>query len=541
MAYSRTAMASRIHEDHEAFQAPTLPTGKAKPQAQMTFEGHEEWVHGVAIIPRTHLVVTASSDKTLRLWDLVKGQQVGKPLLGHDEGVWTVAASPNGRWIVSGGIDGSILVWEVVTRKRVSVSFKGHKMGVSSVVFAPDSKTFASTSDDKTVCVWLRTTGEIVLGPLQVGSNGWSVSYSFDGSRLAAGTGEHIIIWNTSNGKELLKIEQQAVGVAFTPDGLRLVSGCIHHIRISDAVTGDIIKQFEAHTELIQSLAITPDGTKVASTSIDSTTRFFDLTTFEPIGQPLEHPDAVYCVAFSEDGQLVATGCDDALLRVWTVPESDSDKESKQDNRRRPRPSIPIEIIPRLESRSVRTGIPRGFFDDVERTYPPRRSANGGSPHAIRHSRIKDLVNRLPFRRQLQQAQNEEGRSRHWNGFSQFLRQRLSFRRPRQESQEVEVAAGRKFTRLAVVKLPEYKKVNDTRHVPRVQPGVSQNTIVNDPLPESSDIDSLPDVHWLKAFLCYYSCWSHGRLRMPPRWRLERVDLHRRDHTTSRAGAHVVH
>ncbi|KAG2757440.1 WD40 repeat-like protein [Suillus brevipes Sb2] len=330
MAYSPTAMASRIHEDHEAFQAPTLPTRKAKPQAQMTFEGHEEWVHGVAIIPRTHLVVTASSDKTLRLWDLVKGQQVGKPLLGHDEGVWTVAASPNGRWIVSGGIDGSILVWEVVMRKRVSVSFKGHKMGVSSVVFAPDSKTFASTSDDKTVCVWLRTTGEIVLGPLQVGSNGWSVSYSFDGSRLAAGTGEHIIIWNTSNGKELLKIEQQAVGVAFTPDGLRLVSGCIHHIRISDAVTGDIIKQFEAHTELIQSLAITPDGTKVASTSIDSTTRFFDLTTFEPIGQPLEHPDAVYCVAFSEDGQLVATGCDDALLRVWTVPESDSDKESKQ-------------------------------------------------------------------------------------------------------------------------------------------------------------------------------------------------------------------
>ncbi|KAG1761336.1 hypothetical protein EDD22DRAFT_19619 [Suillus occidentalis] len=86
--------------------------------------------------------------------------------------------------------------------------------------------------------------------------------------------------------------------------------------------------------------------------------------SFESIGQPLEHPDAVCCVAFFDDGQLVASGCDDALLRVWTVPQSDSDKESKQDDRRRPRPSIPIEIIPRSESRSVRTGIPRGFFDD---------------------------------------------------------------------------------------------------------------------------------------------------------------------------------
>lgn len=82
-------MASRIHEDHVVFQAPTLPTRKENPQAQMTLKGHEEWAHGVATIPSTHFLVTASPDKTLRLWDLVKGQQVGKPLLGHDEGVWT--------------------------------------------------------------------------------------------------------------------------------------------------------------------------------------------------------------------------------------------------------------------------------------------------------------------------------------------------------------------------------------------------------------------------------------------------------------------
>ncbi|KAG2369627.1 hypothetical protein BDR07DRAFT_1371177 [Suillus spraguei] len=86
------------------------------------------------------------------------------------------------------------------------------------------------------------------------------------------------------------------------------------------------------------------------------------------------------------------------------------------------------------------------------------------------HSTL-DLVSRLAFRRQLQQAQPEEQRSRDWNELSQFLRQRLSFRRSRlsQESQEVEVALGRKFTRLTVVKLPEYKKVNDTRHLPGVQ------------------------------------------------------------------------
>ncbi|KAG2752487.1 hypothetical protein P692DRAFT_20726035, partial [Suillus brevipes Sb2] len=113
------------------------------------------------------------------------------------------------------------------------------------------------------------------------------------------------------------------------------------------------------------------------------------------------------------------------------------------------------------------------------------------------------------------------------NGVMQSL-QHLSSRisRPNHGPPVLEVAAGRKFTRLAAANFPDYRKVDDTRH-PSQQPGAPQDT-------ESSDIDSLPDVHWCKAFLCYYSCWSHGRLRMPPRWRLERVDIPRQDQTTTR-------
>jgi len=72
--------------------------------------------------------------------------------------------------------------------------------------------------------------------------------------------------------------------------------------------------------------------------------------------------------------------------------------------------------------------------------------------------------------------------------------------------------------RLTVVNLLEYRKVDDTR---RSSPAVSQGTAKDDPAHDSSDN---PDVHWCEAFFCYYSCWSHGALRMPPRWRLERID-----------------
>ncbi|KAG2350072.1 WD40 repeat-like protein [Suillus weaverae] len=299
-------------------KVPTPPTQEETYQAKLMLRGHKEWVSGVAFIPRTNLLVTSSADKTLRVWDLDTGKQVGEPLLSHDCAVWRVAASPDGRWVASGGWNGSILLWEVATDKtdlkREPVSFKGHEILLRGLVFAPDSETFASASNDLTICVWKRETGQIVLGPLHLGNLPNSVSYSLDGKKLVAGTDKHIIVWSTADGKELLKIQQRAYRVAFTPDGLRLVSGNFTDIRISDATTGDIIKQFDVHS--FSSVAIAPSGTIFAIASSDKTTRFFDLTTFEPVGEPLEHPDIVLCVAFSEDGQFIATGCEDKLVRT---------------------------------------------------------------------------------------------------------------------------------------------------------------------------------------------------------------------------------
>lgn len=187
-----------------------------------------------------------------------------------------------------------------------------------------------------------------------------------------------------------------------------------------------------------------------------------------------------------------------------------------------------------LPSNHVLLGQTITHFDGVEAISTPNHSAFGSSQYSTRHSCTDRLFKRDPFFRQSQKAHPKEESLRCSNGAMQFLQQHPSFYKstPVHRPPVVEVAAGRKFTRLAVVKAPEYIKVDDTRYPLRQQLAASQDIAQGHTLSESSDADSLPDVHWCKALFCYFSCWSHGRLRMPPRWRLENVDPSHPDSTT---------
>src|SRR5262249_474585 len=64
-------------------------------------------------------------------------------------------------------------------------------------------------------------------------------------------------------------------------------------------------------------VAFSPDGERVATASYDSTARLWNARTGEPIGRPMKHHKRVYMVQFSPDGERIATASADGTARVW--------------------------------------------------------------------------------------------------------------------------------------------------------------------------------------------------------------------------------
>src|SRR5712675_120186 len=114
--------------------------------------------------------------------------------------------------------------------------------------------------------------------------------------------------------------------VAFSPNGSRIVSGSEDNtIRLWDAETGDPIgKPLEGHSRGVYSVAFSPDGSRIVSGSVDKTIRLWDAETGDPIDKPLEgHSSGVLSVAFSPDGCHIVSGSSDKTIRLWDAETGD--------------------------------------------------------------------------------------------------------------------------------------------------------------------------------------------------------------------------
>eukprot|EP00963_Diacronema_lutheri_P001395 scaffold86_cov338-Pavlova_lutheri.AAC.58 len=127
-----------------------VPMVEKRPKARMT--GHMQLVNQVQFSPDGRWIVSASFDKSVKLWDGMTGAFV-TTLVGHVGPVYQVAWSADSRLVVSASKDSTLKVWELRSRKLME-DLPGHADEVFSVDWSPDGAKVASGGKDRVVKVW---------------------------------------------------------------------------------------------------------------------------------------------------------------------------------------------------------------------------------------------------------------------------------------------------------------------------------------------------------------------------------------------------
>jgi len=140
-----------------------------------TLSGHKAFVMFLAFSPDQQRIASASSDNTIKVWDLKESKEIAT-LAEHKGMVWAVAFSPDGKFLASASGDKTLRIWDLTTNKQISV-LSGHTSIIFSVNFSLDGKCIVSSAADYSVKLW-NISDVMASSGKQKGVLLWSTSHS---------------------------------------------------------------------------------------------------------------------------------------------------------------------------------------------------------------------------------------------------------------------------------------------------------------------------------------------------------------------------
>jgi WD40 repeat protein/serine/threonine protein kinase len=326
-----------------------IPRGAGPP----VFDFGSDSVSRVAFNPNGKQIAIVSDAGTVTVWQGESGRAKLMERRWDEEWNDGMAFSPDGQKIVIGRNDNTATVWDVESGRKiftlVGLSFKSdapQRPGdiVNRIDFSPDGKRIVRISEDGKVKVLDAETGKETLTLEGRPGLAMSVSFSPDGKRIVSSNRDKTVkVWDAETGREMLTLEGHTgsvFSVAYSPVGTRIISqdhGEDHsgdrNVRIWDAdsgrlvlILGDVLDSSHSGTLLRNfQMAFSLDDKWIVSSNRGNKPKVWDSETGLQVLR-LSHSGYVSSVAFSPDGERIASGGMDGIVRVWDVSPITADE-----------------------------------------------------------------------------------------------------------------------------------------------------------------------------------------------------------------------
>ena len=270
------------------------------------FNGHSGAVTSVAVSSDCRFIVSGSSDKTIKLWN-IKERREEFTFIGHTRSVLSVAVSPDSRYIVSGSQDTTVKLWSIQER-REKFTFIGHHWGVRSVSVSADSKFIISMSSHDRIKLW--NTQEL-REVCTIGKNMFEYFMAVmtaDGKYVVSGT------YDIVAGEKLQKKKKKKKEI--TEKDLS-----VHTISLWDIQAEEEKWRFAGHSGEVRSVAVSSDSRFIVSGSHDNTVKLLIIQEQREEFTFVGHTSGVNSVAISVDCRFIVSGSLDKTIKVWNIQE----------------------------------------------------------------------------------------------------------------------------------------------------------------------------------------------------------------------------
>ena len=307
---------------------------------------HQGSVTSTVFSPDGTLLATSSSDATATLWDIdteeirwtFTHEKQEKSVTfdsGHVEtfnrgGIGNIAFSPDGKHFATAGqyMDYSSALWDVETGEQLWCVT--HEKQIDAVAFSPDGTSMATYHEDDTVSVLRVADGTLIPRAIHVekwrkinrnlsidhDEDGWGrrVRFSPDGKHLAElkMAGNSLTLWDVNTGKNIKELkggEGSARTLVFSPEGHCFGLSCTAYPEYDTVELWDEEKRASfTHSGLVDTVAMSPDGTFLATGDRDKTVKLWHVETQQCFQTLSGHIGGIVSLAFSPDGALLVSG-----------------------------------------------------------------------------------------------------------------------------------------------------------------------------------------------------------------------------------------